>query len=127
MIRITNLQASSFLLPIMQTLYQDSSRQFPAKDAFRLIDLVNQVQARMGAYNDAKLKIVQKYEGDINQETGAIGYRTNKDRNAAMEEINELNSVEIEIPVDKIKYSPDWPKLTMAEASILDPLVDWEG
>ena len=123
MIKLTNAQLNSFNSPTLTALFNDTARQFPVEDAFRILDIVQALEAKLKTYNTVVKQLVTKYAGTP-LPNGGIKCKDTEDREALQNAINELNVVEIEIPNNKVKMSPAWPTLTLAEASILRLIAD---
>lgn len=122
MIKLTNAQVAAFQSPIMAKLFTDETRQFPIEDAFRISDFMGGLAVHQTAYNDTLRSTIEKHEGKIDPTTGAITYPSPANQDAATKEVEKLNSVVVECAGDKIKPNEDWPKLNLAEASILKPI-----
>lgn len=123
MIKITNGQASAFNTQIVANLFSDQSRQFPIEDAFRLSDIIQQIQHRMLAYKKQLKKIVEDNSGKIDA-NGLVKYPDDKKAQIAQEQIDRLNAIEIKVPCEPVNIDINWPKLTLAEATILRPLLN---
>lgn len=124
MIKITNGQAHHLLNhPVAQKLFTDENRYFPIIDALRIADIVEQIKIRHPAYLAAMRKIIQRHNGTAH-ENGSISYESLDDQRAAGTELIAINNAEIELNGDKLKINGDWPKLTLAEASILNPIIE---
>lgn len=123
MIKLTNAQASAFNSPIIQKLFQDENRHFPMADAFLLSDVIKGIQDRLKAYFDQMRAIVEANHGTIDEQ-GRVTYGENGHAQKAAEEIAALNDIALEYIGDKVKPSSDWPKLSLAEALILNPILD---
>lgn len=123
MIILTNGQASAFNSDIIIKLFSDSDRQFPIPDAFRISDTIQQIQNRLPAYKIQLKKIIEE-NGGIIDPSGSVNYPDQEKASNAQRQVDELNKVEIKIPADPIKIGLDWPALTLAEATILRPLLN---
>ena len=123
MIKLTTGQASAFNSPVIGKLFSDQTRQFPIKDAFQLSDVVQQIQSRLGAYNEQLRGIIEKQGGTIHPD-GKIVYEDPEGAQKAQAQINLLNEAEIELPGEKLTIDDDWPKLTLAEATILGAIIN---
>ena len=123
MFKISNGQASAFSSPIIVKLFSDEKRQFPIEDAFKLSDMIQSIQSRLETYRTAIKKIIDSHQGKI-ADNGFVTYPDEDNQRAAGIEIEKLNAVEIECPGELISPSAEWPKLTLAEASILRPLLN---
>lgn len=124
MIKLTNAQLNAFNAPVITQLFQDTSRQFPVKDAFMLLDAIQAFQPKLQVYNAMVQKIVEKYKG-VPQPDGSIKCEKMEDRISLQKEIDDLNNIEIVVKgVKPVKMVPEWPKLTISEAAILRPLID---
>lgn len=123
MFKITNAQASAFTSPTMAKLFNDENRQFPIEDAFKLSDMIQQIQTRLEPYMVSLRKIINMY-GGIVADNGIVTYPNNEQRVKAEVEVNKLNAIEVEYPGDLLTPSEGWPKLTLAEATILKPILN---
>jgi len=122
-IKLTAGQASAFNAPVIGSLFSDSNRTFPYKDALRLSDMVDQCQKKIAAYRTQIERIVKDCNGEVEYPTGVIRYKTPEDQITAQEQIAELDKTELEINGEKVKPKKNWPNLTVVEASILRPLL----
>lgn len=123
MIRLTNVKVVAFNTPLMGKLFSDPDRRFPVKVAFRIADFIQQVQSHFKAYNDTKKNLIEKHLGKIDPKTGAVSYPNEKNAAGAVADLEELNSIEIKCDGEKVVMSDDWPYLTLAEATILSPII----
>lgn len=123
MIKLTNGQAAAFNTQIIANLFADQNRQFPIEDAFRLSDAIQQIQSRLPAYKKQLKKIVDENNGTVN-EAGIVNYPDPTKAATANEQIERLNKITFEVNSEPVKMSADWPKLTLAEATILRPLLN---
>ena len=123
MIKITNGQASALSAQIIADLFADPARQFPVADAFHLSDAIQLIQARVPAYKKQLRKIIEDNGGMIDAK-GLISYADDEGAEIAQKQIDQLNAIEIEIAVDPVAISSQWPKLNLAEATILRPLLN---
>lgn len=124
MIKLTNQQAAALSSPAVQALLNDPQRLFPTEDAFKLADLLQQIGPRVQAYQQKNSETAQKYGGRVDAENGNIQFEDNKKAEIAMKEIQKLASVELEYTGEKLKITSDWPKLTVAEAMLLGPIIN---
>jgi len=122
MIKLTNSQCSALMTPTIKKLFDDSSRQFPIQDAFKLSDLLTALQGRMKAYFEQVQKIAKEDNAKI-EANGAVSGLSIE----AQKKIAELNRTELEYNFEKLDITDDWPKLTLSEASILRPLLNLNG
>ncbi len=123
MIKLTNAQASAFNSPIVGKLFADPERQFPIDDAFRLADIVQEIQNKLQVYNPQLQKVIEDTGGKI-QPNGQVQYPDPESSVRAQEAINKLNAVEIEIPGQKVAIKASWPNLSLAEATILRAITE---
>lgn len=124
MIKLTNQQAAQLNSPIIANLMQDTARPFPMTDAFKLSDILQTITTRLRNYHETSRKIVEDRTGTIDPKTGLITYLEPDQGEEANKMLQELNEVELEYQGDKLKPTEDWPKLTLAEASLLRPIID---
>lgn len=123
MLKITNGQAAAFNTQVIANLFSDQSRQFPIEDAFRLSDAIQQIQNRLPAYKNQLKKIIEE-NGGIVQPSGLVNYPDPKKSETAQQQIDRLNAITFEVQCDSVSISADWPKLSLAEATILRPLLN---
>jgi len=123
MIKIKNKEAMAFNSPILSKLLSDDTRAFPTRVSFKLMDLINQVQERGRVYRDESKKIIKKFNGEIDSQTGRVTYPNKEDEEASIAAHTELNETDFEILGDRIPVTDDWPRLTLLEAQVLGPLV----
>lgn len=122
MIKLTNAQAAAINTDIIAKLFNDNSRQFPITDAFKLADVLQEIQKRLKVYYVKQKEIIESHGGKIH-ENGAVTYPKPEDQLRAAQGIAELNSIELEYPGSKLQMTHEWPKLSLAEATVLRPLV----
>lgn len=108
--------------PVAQKLFNDDKKQFPLKDALIFADFIEQIKNRQQAYLETMRKIVKKYDG-LAHDDGSISYDDPLKRDRAGKEISEVNKIEMELAGDALKVGDDWPKLTLAEATLIKPFV----
>lgn len=120
---LTNGQASAFNSNVIAKLFSDSDRQFPIPDAFRISDTIQLIQNRLPAYKIQLKKIIED-NGGVVDSSGIVNYPDAAKASNAQEQVDELNKIEIKIPVDPIDVGPQWPALTLAEATILRPILN---
>lgn len=120
---MTNGQAAAFNTQIIADLFSDQKRQFPIEDAFLISDAIQQIQNRIPAYKIQLKKIIDDNGGRV-EPTGRVIYSDRSQAETAEQQINRLNAIEIEIACNPVNIGPDWPKLTLAEATILRPLLN---
>lgn len=125
MITLTNAQAVAFSSPIMSALFNDKDRQFPTVDAFKLSDLFMQVETRVQAYRQKQRELIESNNGII-EKSGRVTYPTQGDELIVASELAKLNAVELEYNGSKLTMSDDWPNLSLAEATILRPLINFK-
>lgn len=124
MIKLTNAQAHQLLnSPAAAKLFNDEERYFPITDALKIADILEQLKPKQKIYLDIMRKIIQRHNGTAH-DNGAISYESLDDQRAAGIEIYEINQAEVEITGSKIKLNEEWPKLTLAEASVLNPIIE---
>ena len=123
MFKVSNGQLSAFNSPVIASLFADPARQFPVQDAFRLSDLVQQIQTRLQTYNEHVRKTIKQGGGEI-AKSGQVSYKNPEDQLKTQLEIDKLNEVEIELIGALVLITENWPKLSLAEATILRPITD---
>lgn len=123
MIKISNIQASAFTSPLISKLFSDESRPFPIEDAFKLSDMIQEIQKKASAYRAAVVKVVEQFDGII-ADDGVVTYPNTEKQALAVAEVEKLNAVELEYPGEKLTPNDQWPKLSIAEATILRPLLN---
>lgn len=124
MFEITVKQANDFNSPIIKKLMFSEERAFPVRDAYSILNLINQARFHLNGYNNTIKKTIEDNNGKILHD-GKIKYPTVEDRNVVADVIENLNKTKIELVGNKVKLGPDWPKLTLAEVSILGPIIDY--
>lgn len=125
MIKLSNKQASALISPVAQMLFSDNRRPFPIRDAFLLLDLTKNIEQRIKPYRDKFSDIVNKSGGVILPD-GSIKIEDEEKRFEAKKMLSELNDIELEYPGEQLKITDEWPKLSVQEASILQPLISKE-
>lgn len=126
MIKLTNKEASDLLSPIATKLFIDSNRPFPNRDSFLLEDIVDIIQKRLKPYHKKFREIVESYGGTI-IDGGHIIYDTPENQALAEKDLIELNETQLEYTFEPITVKDDWPRLSIAEAKILKPLIQRNG
>ena len=124
MIKLKNIEAAAFNSPLISKLFIDETRTFPLKTAFKLNDAVEVIKGRLKTYYEEQKKIILANGGNIKPD-GSVIYESLKNQQQAAEAIDELNSVELEYQIELIEVEDSWPDLTVAEASILKPLLKY--
>jgi len=127
MIKLTGGQASAFNSPVIGKLFTDPKRQFPFKEAFQLSDLIQQIQEKLQLYNEQLKKIIDTTGGVVDPKNGLVSYPDSSSQLKAQALIDELNKAPIEVTGEALVMSADWPNLTLAEATILRPLIKENG
>lgn len=125
MIKLSNKQASALISPVAQMLFSDNRRPFPIRDAFLLLDLTKNIEQRIKPYRDKFSDIVNESDGVILPD-GSIKIEDEEKRFEAKKMLSELNDIELEYPGEQLKITDEWPKLSVQEASILQPLISKE-
>lgn len=125
MFKITMGQASSFNSPVIASLFSDGNKKFPISDGFKLLDFMDQARSKMKRYQEEVRSVIDKNSGDV-AETGQVTYPSIELQESAIKEIGELNETEIELTGDKVVPSLEWPKLSLAEMTVLKPLINLE-
>lgn len=125
MLKLTNAQISVLNSPVVKNLCEDTTRPFPLDDAFRLAAILDAIGPRVLKFQEAARKIISRHGGEIGP-TGAIAYPDTEMRVKASEELNLLNTVELEYVGEKLTPTKEWPKLTLAEAAVLRPIIKHE-
>jgi len=124
-IKLSNKQASALISPVAQMLFSDNRRPFPIRDAFLLLDLTKNIEQRIKPYRDKFSDIVNESGGVILPD-GSIKIEDEEKRFEAKKMLSELNDIELEYPGEQLKITDEWPKLSVQEASILQPLISKE-
>ena len=122
MIKLKNKEASALLSPTAQMLFSDSKRQFPVKDSFLILDLIKMIEERLKPFNEKIKEIISEYNGLILPD-GRIKFPPDKNSNEALNKISELNNTELEYSFEKLTIKDSWPKLSVQEAHILQPII----
>lgn len=122
MIKIKNGEASAFNSPAIANLFNNDQRQFPVEDAFKLLDMINNIQQRLEPYRQTVKKVISEHQGKIDSK-GMVSYPDAQKQESARKKIETLNQIEIEISGNRLNPTDDWPKLTLTEAAILRPLL----
>jgi hypothetical protein len=73
---------------------------------FKLKRLISELQTEIDLFNEAKIEIINKYSGEINQ-NGNVIFPNATDENSAHKEFNELLNTDININFDKIITNED--------------------
>lgn len=123
MFKMSNQQAMALNSPVMQNLLNDHSRCFPTDTAFKLADILHQLGPRIQTYQTSLKAIAVKHNGNI-QPDGRVDFKNPSDGQNAAKEIEALASIELEYTGEKLTMTSDWPKLTVAEAMLLRPLIN---
>lgn len=123
MLKITNGQAAAFNTQVIANLFSDQSRQFPIEDAFKLSDAIQQIQNRLPAYKTQLRKIIEENGGCVGP-SGLVDYPDPKKYEIAQQQIQRLNAISFEVQCESVCINADWPKLSLAEATILRPLLN---
>lgn len=126
MIKLTNQQASAFNSNKITSLFEDDSAKFPVDVAFKLADILSQIQGRLPTYHKEARRIVESHGGKVDQK-GFVTYPDFEKQKSAEVEMLKLNSVEIEIHGEPVEVDDAWPKIGLAEALILKPLISMNG
>lgn len=124
MIKLTNAQAAALASPALMNLLADQETAFPYVDAFKISDIITQVQAKQKEMQKAIRQIIEDHKGEIDEESGRVTYPSTELRKQASDKIEELNSIEMEYTGSAIKPKEDWPRLSVAIATILRPILD---
>lgn len=122
MIKLTNKQCDLLLSPLAQNLFTDQKRSFPTEIAFKLLDIITCIRSRIVSYHETFREIVEENDGII-EANGNIKYPSEEKKTAANNSLEILASIEIEINGFKLVVDDSWPKLSIAEAQILKPLI----
>lgn len=126
MIKLTNQQASAFNSPQITKLFEDDSKKFPVDIAFRIADMIAQIQQRLPEYHKQARKTVESNNGKVDSR-GVVTYPDMESQAEAEKEMLRLNAVEIEIHGDPVPIDDSWPQLGLTEAMILKPLISMNG
>ena len=122
---------------INNTTFQEISKKtFTAKTSYFLARAFDKLQREAKIYLSEKQKLIEKYaerheeDGDGFKKGDMVinGDSVNiTDVNKFVAEINELNSIELDIGIDKVKFDLDTePSCTVEEMSLLLPLLEVE-
>ena len=122
MIKLSNKQASALISSVAQMLFSDNRRPFPIRDAFLLLDLTKNIEQRIKPYR-AKFSDIVNESGGVILPDGSIKIEDEEKRFEAKKMLSELNDIELEYPGEQLKITDEWPKLSVQEASILQPLI----
>ena len=122
MFKMKNNQAMALNSATMNDLLTDKTRCFPTETAFQISDILYQVGTRVKAYQDALKAIAEKHKGVLHPD-GRVVFEDPANAPLAKADIDALGEVELEYTGEKLKMTSDWPKLTLAEAMILRPLI----
>ena len=123
MIKITNVQISAFLSPVISELFNDKTRRFPIDDAFRFADLLDQIQKKAVIYQKQARKLIEDRGGEIDLD-GVVSYPKDVKVMEVQNELNELNACTVEFTGEKLKIKDTWPELSIQEAIILRPITE---
>lgn len=126
MFKITTAQAANFSSPSIAKLFDDATRPFPTEDAFRLADIIDQINEKIKLYQKQARKVVEGCTGEIDKQ-GNITYFDPDGESKAESELEKLKSVELEFTGDLLTKTDDWPNLSLHEALILKPLIATNG
>lgn len=122
MVKLTNREASGFISPVISELFSSKERRFPVTDAFKIAELIADIQTKMKVHQDQTKRIIESHNGKI-QSDGRVLYKDLFDQQECTKKLDELNEIEITIQGDKVKRSDQWPDLTIQEAFLLKPII----
>lgn len=120
MIKLKNIEAHALLSSAAKKMFDKKS--FPLKDGFLIFDIVKSVERNMDNYKKRFIDIVSKYDGEFLPD-GTIKFKNQSKKKLADKQLEELNNIELEYFGDKLKVNDQWPKLTLREIEILNPLI----
>jgi hypothetical protein len=122
MIKLSNKNIMALLSFGVKDLISDACRPFPVKDAFRLAELLDLIEAKARVYREQIKSIIESHGGNIDN-NGMVSYDSVDNRNTVEIKMGELDMVKVEIPWEPFESMGDWPRLTIQEALLLSPLV----
>ena len=122
MIKLSNDEQQALLSKAAVRLFTDSNRPFPTKDIFQILDLIELIEKRSKTYREQFKKIIDDHNGKVDDRNN-VTYETDEDKAKAIEKILELNAATLEYNFEPLTVDDKWPNLTLAEASILKPLI----
>lgn len=104
--------------PILNDIFTGSSRVFKVKDAHELLKLAREGNKHIEVYKETLKKLMAQHDVKFNATlTDVIG----ENKEAFNKDLKELQDTEVELNCDKLSITDDWPALTIAELSLLDP------
>lgn len=101
-----------------------SEMLLPAKESFKVVKLLIEIDPHINNFNLQRNKLLAKYGNTEDDETFVI---REEDREAFLKEINELKNIEIEIEYEKIKISKGLTVKASDLINILDFIKIEEG
>lgn len=123
MIKLTYGQANALTSPIIQQLFQNPTKAFPFVDAFRLTNMVSQLDGKLMVYKDQIRKLAESLGGVITPD-GRISFDNPNAQAKFNEQAEVINAETFSIDGDPVVPAGDWPNLSLAEVAILNPLLD---
>lgn len=122
MVKLTNREASGFVSPVIVELFNSKDRRFPIKDAFRIAEMIQDIQKKFKIAQDQTRFIIESGGGKIHED-GRVEYKTFEDQKNATEKLEELDGIVVSIPGEKIEQKDSWPDLSVQEAYLLKPII----
>lgn len=103
------------ILKAKETIIELSGLKLPLELAFKMGDLVDEMEKNVARYETEKTKIVQKYAkptGEMTEDGTREKYDLPSENvEIYTKELDELNNFEVDIEMDKIKL-PEWVTVT---------------
>lgn len=122
MVKLTNREAANFLSPVLTELLNAKDRRFPVADAFRLAEMIEQINSKIKVYQEQTRAVIGSHNGSIGKD-GKVTYSSTEGLVAANKELDELNRIVVEVQGNKVEQKDSWPPLSLQEAFILRPIV----
>ncbi len=120
------------ILEGQETLQKLSNQPLKGRTAFQVGRLLKKLEEVLNAYNDTRLKLIEKYakrkdDGDFELNDKNEYQFTQENMQAYVEEINKLILEEVEIEAKPIPFEDiENLEFTAAEATFLEPFLDIE-
>lgn len=84
-----------------------ANMQMPVRDAYNLYLLTEQIKPSYNFALEQEKKLLEKYGGVLDQNTGAFMFKDRETTDAFRQEITELNNLDVETEVDPVEISMD--------------------
>lgn len=107
---------------VLNRLVNDPARPFPSQDGLMLALILAEANEKIKPFREKVQKVIDDHSG-TRQANGLITYAEETSKNLAEVEIVKLEGVQIEISGSKLSITPDWPKLTIGELTVLSPVI----